>query len=212
MTKDELRYLLYTDFYRIKGRDLSDKEYSKLLKGKQVFSQGNKLLFDFRLYKYYATKKAKNKFESLYIRLRRRQWRNRYSKTCERYGVELPVKVEIGKGFIIRHVNGIVIRGETAFGDNCQIFQQVTIGKVHGNESPIIIGNNVSIGAGAKVIGITSIGDHVAIGANAVVTHNVEGHCSVAGVPARVLHGDKTFNWAKTDYMSFEDWKKQRKQ
>lgn len=208
MTKDYLRYLVYTDFFRLYKRDLTKKEYLSLLMGKKIFSQGFRLVFCYRHCKYFFLNRSNNPLHRTILFLKRSYWTRRYRKLCEKFGIEFPVDVDVGKGFIVWHVNGIVVRRETEFGDNCQLFQQVTIGKIHGNEKRITIGNSVSIGAGAKIIGITNIGDCVAIGANSVITHNVDDCCSVAGVPGRVLHSNKKFNWARTDYLSFDDWKK----
>lgn len=69
-------------------------------------------------------------------------------------------------------------------GENCQIYQQVTIGNNGGIPT---IGNNVEICAGAKVIGPITIGDDVVIGANAVVTKNIPSHSVVVGSPAKII-------------------------
>ena len=70
-------------------------------------------------------------------------------------------------------------------GENCTVFQGVTIGEWKGKRPHI--GNNVTIFAGAKVIGNVTIGNNVVVGANAVVTHDVPDNAVVAGIPARVI-------------------------
>lgn len=102
-------------------------------------------------------------------------------------GIELPCEVEIGKNFVIDHFGGIVISGYTRFGDNCRIRNGVVIGlrNVKEPRAPVI-GNNVDIGAGAKVLGPIRIGDNVAIGANAVVIRDVPDNSLAVGVPAVV--------------------------
>lgn len=70
-------------------------------------------------------------------------------------------------------------------GKNCKIMQQVTIG-FNGNQKPTI-GDNVTVCAGAKIIGGVTVGNNVIVGANAVVTHNVPDNCVVGGVPARII-------------------------
>ncbi len=100
-------------------------------------------------------------------------------------GIELPCEAEIGKNFVIDHFGGIIISGYAKFGDNCRIRNGVVVGlrRVDEPKAPVI-GNNVDIGAGAKVLGPISVGDNVAIGANAVVIHDVPDNCIAAGVPA----------------------------
>jgi serine O-acetyltransferase len=102
-------------------------------------------------------------------------------------GIELPCEVEIGRNFVIDHFGGIVISGYAKFGDNCRIRNGVVIGLQRIDEpcAPVI-GNNVDIGSGAKVLGPIQIGDNVVIGANAVVIRDVPDNCIAAGVPAVV--------------------------
>jgi serine O-acetyltransferase len=100
-------------------------------------------------------------------------------------GIELPCEVPIGNGFVIEHSGGIVISGYASFGANCRIRNGVVIG-LSRVEDPCApqIGNNVDIGAGAKVLGNIRIGDNVLIGANAVVISDVPPNCIAVGVPA----------------------------
>jgi serine acetyltransferase len=101
------------------------------------------------------------------------------------YGIELPYTAQIGNGVIIEHQHGIVIHGNAVIGNNCIIRQGVTIGNRYMDkptEAPVI-GNNVNIGAGAKLLGNITIGDNVNIGANAVVIHNVAQDGLYVGFP-----------------------------
>lgn len=100
-------------------------------------------------------------------------------------GIELPCEVEIGRNFVIDHFGGIVISGYAKFGDDCRIRNGVVVGlrRVDEPAAPVI-GNNVDIGAGAKVLGPIKVGDNVVIGANAVVIRDVPDDCIAAGVPA----------------------------
>ncbi len=104
-------------------------------------------------------------------------------------GIEIHPGAEIGKGFFIDHGMGVVI-GETAeIGDNVTLFQGVTLGgtgKEKGKRHPTI-GDNVIIGAGAKVLGSMKIGDNVKVGAGSVVLKEVEANATVVGVPGRVV-------------------------
>ena len=83
------------------------------------------------------------------------------------------------------HLNGIIIAEYAEIGKNCTIFQQVTIGEENGKAAKI--GDNVMIGAGAKIIGDVRIGSHVKIGANAVVLQDIPDGCTAVGVPAKVI-------------------------
>jgi serine O-acetyltransferase len=107
-------------------------------------------------------------------------------------GIEIHPGAKIGKGLFIDHGMGVVI-GETAeIGDNCIIYQGVPLGgtgKDTGKRHPTI-GNNVFIGAGAKVLGPFTIGDNCKIAANAVVLHEVPPNCTAVGVPARIVKRD----------------------
>lgn len=96
---------------------------------------------------------------------------------------------EIGAGFIIYHGNASVIFAEK-IGENCSIYQQVTLGrgKVSNGRSIPIIGNNVNIYAGAIVVGGITIGNNVSIGAGTVVTKDIPDNCTVVGNPAKIIH------------------------
>lgn len=108
-------------------------------------------------------------------------------------GIEIHPGAKIGQGVFIDHGMGVVI-GETAeVGDNVTIYQGVTLGgtgKEKGKRHPTI-GNNVFIGAGAKILGSIKVGDNVKIGAGSVVTKPVPSNTTVVGVPGKVVsrHG-----------------------
>jgi len=100
-------------------------------------------------------------------------------------GIEFPCEVEIGKNFVIDHFGGIVISGYARFGDNCRIRNGVVVGLRRVDElAAPMIGDNVDIGAGAKLLGPIRIGNNVLIGANAVVITSVPDNCIAIGVPA----------------------------
>src|SRR5688572_18605382 len=92
---------------------------------------------------------------------------------------------EFGPGFVLIHATGVVINGRVVGGENVFVEHQVTIG-AERRESPRI-GSNVFIGAGAKIIGPITLGDHSRVGANAVVLDDVPAYATVAGIPARVV-------------------------
>jgi serine O-acetyltransferase len=102
-------------------------------------------------------------------------------------GIELPCEVEIGRNFVIDHFGGIVISGYARFGDNCRIRNGCVVGLARIDDpcAPVI-GDNVDIGAGAKLLGRIRIGNNVVIGANAVVVRDVPDDCMAVGIPAVV--------------------------
>lgn len=100
---------------------------------------------------------------------------------------DIPLGTRIGGGLLLPHPNGIVVHPGAVIGPNCLIFQQVTIGVTSLDGVAPVIGGHVDIGAGAKVLGPVQVGDHVLIGANAVVTRDVRDGCVARGVPARVF-------------------------
>lgn len=113
-------------------------------------------------------------------------------RTRRKTGIEIHPAAKIGKGVFIDHGMGVVI-GETAVvGDNCTIYQGVTLGgtgKDKGKRHPTI-GANVTIGSGAKVLGPFSVGDNSKIAANAVVLKEIPPNSTCVGVPARVVKRD----------------------
>lgn len=107
------------------------------------------------------------------------------------FGIEIAMRCEIGPGLYLPHTVGTVI-GAQRIGRNAVIYQNVTLGAkeldlgYHADERPVI-GDNVTIGAGAKVLGGITVGNHVVIGANAVVTTSLPDSVVAGGVPARIL-------------------------
>jgi len=107
-------------------------------------------------------------------------------------GIEIHPGAQIGRRFFIDHGMGVVI-GETAeIGDDVLMYHQVTLGgtSLEKTKRHPTIGNNVLIGMGAKVIGPIILGDNVRVGANAVVTKDVPANSTVVGVPAKVVKRD----------------------
>jgi serine O-acetyltransferase len=104
------------------------------------------------------------------------------------FGLHVTPKCEIGPGLFLPHTVGTVL-GAWKIGSNATIFQNATIGAkeldlIFDSNLLPTIGNNVTIGAGAKVLGAIHVGDNVTVGTNAVVVHSVESNCTVVGVPA----------------------------
>lgn len=110
----------------------------------------------------------------------------------QKYLIEISPMTDIGKGLYLGHAMGIVIAPKARLGNNCNISQFVTIGQKNRGtyKGYPVIGNDVYIGPGAKIIGSVHVGNDVVIGANCVVTKDVPDHAVVVGVPARIVSYD----------------------
>ena len=107
-------------------------------------------------------------------------------------GIEIHPGAKIGRRLFIDHGMGVVVGETTVVGDDCTLFQGVTLGgtgKESGKRHPNL-GNGVLVGAGAKVLGNITIGDGCKIGAQSLVLHDVPPNCTVVGVPGRVVRRD----------------------
>ena len=130
--------------------------------------------------------------------------------------IEIRPGAELGHGILIDHGSGVVI-GETAVvGDNCTIYQGVTLGGVgtrKGKRHPTL-GNNVMVGAGAKILGAFEVGDNCSIAANAVLLKPIEDNVTAAGVPARPVKKDGVPLTRQKETMTLEEYEemKQRMQ
>lgn len=115
------------------------------------------------------------------------RWISQHAR--KKTGIEIHPSAKIGKGLFIDHGMGVVI-GETAeIGDNCTLYQNVTLGgtgKDQGKRHPTL-GNHVLIGAGAKVLGPFQVGDNARVAAGAVVLDEVPPDATAVGVPARIV-------------------------
>lgn len=142
--------------------------------------------------------KGKQK-KSFFSRLRLTIQSKRYEKYCQKLGCEIPVGV-FGPGLCINHTEGVVVTGHAKIGSNCRLNAGVNIGefgRFNNSESSTnapVIGNNVYIGPGAKLFGAITVGDNVAIGANAVVNKDVPSGATVVGIPGRVLENKGSFD------------------
>lgn len=104
-------------------------------------------------------------------------------------GIEIHPGAEIGDGFFIDHGMGVVIGETTQIGDNCHLYQGVTLGGTSTKRAKRhpSLGDNVVVGAGAKLIGAIDVGNNVRIGAGSVVVANVPDNATVVGVPGHVV-------------------------
>lgn len=112
------------------------------------------------------------------------------SQRCvKKTNIEIHPGATIGRRFFIDHGTGVVIGETTVIGDDCTIYQGVTLGgtgKDHGKRHPTL-GNNVLVGAGAKVLGPFTIGDNSNVAAGSVVLSAIPPNCTAVGSPARVV-------------------------
>lgn len=130
-------------------------------------------------------------------------------RALHKTGIEIHPGAKIGKGLFIDHGSGVVIGETTEIGDYCTLYQNVTLGgtgKDTGKRHPTL-GNNVMVGAGARVLGPFKVGDNVKIAANAVVLSEVPSNSTAVGVPAKVvkLNGVKVSPASDLDQIHIPD-------
>lgn len=147
-----------------------------------IFNASFKITFWYRIGSYLKTKNwilFKFIYQIVYLIHKHNQYLT---------GIQLPIGCKIGKGLNFSHFSCIVINEKSIIGENCTIFQGVTIGSVRGPKGGVpIIGDNVVICSGAKVIGNVKIGNNIIIGAGAVVVNDIPDNCVVVGVPAKIV-------------------------
>lgn len=107
------------------------------------------------------------------------------------FGIEIAIRCEIGKGLYFPHTVGTVI-GAERIGENTVIYHGVTLGAKeidisYSDDKRPVIGNNIVIGSGAKILGGITLGDNIKIGANAVVLNSFSSNVVVGGIPAKIL-------------------------
>lgn len=110
-------------------------------------------------------------------------------RSRKKTGIEIHPGAKIGRGLFIDHGMGVVIGETTEIGDNCTLYQNVTLGgtgKDHGKRHPTL-GDNVLVGAGAKVLGPFKVGSNSRIAAGAVVLNEVPENSTAVGVPAKIV-------------------------
>lgn len=116
-------------------------------------------------------------------------YRRLYYRVRNRYGIELPFTAQLGRGVVIEHQHGIVIHGSAVIGNRCFLRQGVTIGNktLDRPHDAATLGDDVNVGAGAKILGKVTIGDGAQIGANAVVVKDVPRGTIAMGIPAKIF-------------------------
>ncbi len=190
MRKTELFYAVKSDHFRVYKTTTTLAILKHIITGESF-----KYIFWFRLCSFFRTKKI---HAVAYFLCRCMLSHYKY-----KFGISINDKTKIGNGFYIGHFSCIFISPDAMIGKNCNISQGVTIGKIsQGNKiGAPIIGNNVYIAPGAKIIGGIHIGDNVAIGANAVVVTDVPDNVTVGGAPAKIISKNSSSLYINnTDY------------
>lgn len=170
---------LIEDIHAYKKNDPAARSAAEIL----LLYNGLHATIDYRIAHWFHTHKCR--FIARFIS----QWSKMWT------GIEIHPGATIGRRLVIDHGTGIVI-GETAeIGDDCLLYQGVTLGgtgKDVGKRHPTL-GNNVMVGSGAKVLGPFRVGDNARIAANSVVLREVPDNATVVGVPGRIvrLSGEK---------------------
>jgi serine O-acetyltransferase len=111
-----------------------------------------------------------------------------YRRYGVKYGIQIPLSVQIGKGLLLPHFGGIVVNSQSKIGDNCTLLHNVTIGNTKRGEKKGApnIGSRVYIGPGAVIVGGITVGDNVLIAPNSYVNLDVPSHSVVIGNPAKI--------------------------
>jgi serine O-acetyltransferase len=177
MQFEDYKFLIYSDLYRITGSVKKTTLFRYML-----FGDAFKYNFWMRTC-LYAKSNLILKY-SIYPFARFFLGRFKY-----KLGISIPPNTKIGSGFYIGHFGGIVVHEKSVIGKNCNISQGVTLGQANRgkNKGYPILGNNIYIGPGSKIVGAVKIGNNVAIGANCVVTRDIPDNSVVCGIPGKVI-------------------------
>jgi serine O-acetyltransferase len=192
VTFEEYRNIVFSDYYREDGRTGYVNLFKELIVGEAFkytfWMRTCTFLRQYKVLKY-----------SLYIIACLM-----YRHYTYKFAISIPTSTKIGSGFYIGHFSGIIVNKDCIIGKNCNISQGVTLGQSNrgAKKGAPIIGDNVYIGPGAKLIGRVVIGNNVAIGANSVVTKDIEDNAVVVGAPARVISHNGV-----DGYIGFTDYK-----
>lgn len=179
MTWKECKYLVYLDLSRstAKPSKLSALRYA-------ITNASFKMSFWFRIGSFLHEKK--------HVWLKILYWMVvwHYKQLMYKTGIQLPIGTKVGGGLKFYHFGNVVVNKNAIIGNYASIYNGVTIGinlSPDGKAYPPILGNNVVLCTGSKVIGNVRIGNNCVIGANAVVVKDIPDDCVAAGVPVKVL-------------------------
>lgn len=138
----------------------------------------------------YYTNCSRNFFQKIYSML----LQYKYYKMRIKYGFSIPLNV-FGPGLSIAHIGTIIVNGNSLIGKNCRVQDGVTIGTTNGSNKAPVLGDNIFIGSGAKIIGNITIANNIAIGANSVVNKSFNtDNITIAGVPAKKVSDNSSFS------------------
>jgi serine O-acetyltransferase len=185
------KFLVYSDLYRITGNTKTTSLIWHIF-----FGGAFKYNFWFRTCSYLKS----NNFQKYSIYPFARFF---LEHLIYKLGISIQPGTKIGSGFYIGHFGGIVVTGGCIIGKNCNISQGVTLGMANRgkNKGFPILGDNIYIGPGAKIVGAVKIGNSVAIGANCVVTKDVPANAVVVGIPGKVISYKGSQGYVnRTDY------------
>ena len=178
-TKEDLKYYLFQDKLNLKVKAKKPKRNKNEVWRYEIV---------LRYHEYYLNKEKK----SILDKVRLRYYEKLHHKLSVLYTTSIPVNVT-GPGLSIGHLGTLYVNSKSKIGKNLRIQSGVTIGGAAGKDGLPIIGDNVYIGSGAKIIGPVEIANDVAIGANAVVTKSIlEPGTTWAGVPAKKISNNNS--------------------
>ena len=191
MNFSEYKYLIFSDLYRI----TESIKFNKLL---QFIFLGGEYKYNFWLRTCQYTYSNLILKYTIYPISRLVLYHFMY-----KFGIRIHPLMKIGSGLYIGHFGGINVSVHSVIGKNLNISPQVTIGVANRgkNKGFPIIGNDVYIGPGARIIGNVKIGNNVAVGANCVVTKDVPDNSVVVGIPGKVISTHGSYGYVEnTDY------------
>lgn len=191
MKYSEYKYLIFSDLFRITRNNKSSTLIYNIL-----FNPEYKYIFWMRTNKYTKLNLLLKYIAYPVTRLILRHLRFKYS-------ISISPNTNIGCGFNINHFGNIVINPKSIIGKNCTISQGVTLGQKNRGKYKgyPILGDNIYIGPGVKIIGSVKIDNNVAIGANSVVTKNIPANSVVIGIPGKVISQNGSLEYVNnTDY------------
>ena len=165
---------------------IADLKATEIYKSKLV-----KRLYDNR-YKFYKSLRLTefyyNRKQNIFTKIIKRFLYIRHVRLCNKFGWTIPINV-FGPGLAIVHQGTIVVSGSAKIGKNCRIHVCTNIGRAtsHGEAGAPIIGDNVFVGSGTKIIGKVNIGDNVIIGQNCTVVKSIPANTTVVSPAVRIL-------------------------